>query len=108
VTILRCTGFTDFSGLFQSSCIPKKHGVSETDPVSETSCFFGIQDDGKSPEKICEFCKTYIIVRILASQFNYYSVLIGTVKPVLNGISRAQNIFPLKQGFRLIKVYYNN
>jgi hypothetical protein len=30
------------------------------------------------------------------------------VKPVLNGISRDQNIFPLKPGFRLIKVYYNN
>jgi hypothetical protein len=26
------------------------------DQVSETSCFFGIQDDGKSPEKFCEFC----------------------------------------------------
>jgi hypothetical protein len=31
-----------------------------------------------------------------------------TVKPVLNGISRDQKIFPLKPGFRLIKVYYNN
>ena len=29
-----------------------------------------------------------------------------TVKPVLNGISRDQNIFPLKPGFRLIKVHY--
>jgi len=28
------------------------------------------------------------------------------VKPVLNGISRDQNIFPLKPGFRLIKVHY--
>jgi hypothetical protein len=28
----------------------------------------------------------------------------STVKPVLNGISRVQNIFPLKPGFRLIKV----
>jgi hypothetical protein len=26
------------------------------------------------------------------------------VKPVLNGNSRVQNIFPLKPGFRLIKV----
>jgi hypothetical protein len=26
-----------------------------------------------------------------------------TVKPVLNGISMVQNIFPLKPGFRLIK-----
>jgi hypothetical protein len=32
----------------------------------------------------------------------------NTVKPVLNGISRGQKIFPLKPGFRLIKVYYNN
>jgi len=29
-----------------------------------------------------------------------------TVKPVLNGISRDQNIFLLKPGFRLIKVHY--
>ena len=29
-----------------------------------------------------------------------------TVKPVINGISRDQNIFPLKPGFRLIKVHY--
>jgi len=33
----------------------------------------------------------------------YYSY---TVKPVLNGISRDHNIFPLKPGFRLIKVHY--
>jgi hypothetical protein len=31
--------------------------------------FFGIQDDGKSPEKFCEFCTTYTIVRILSSLF---------------------------------------
>jgi len=30
----------------------------------------------------------------------------NTVKPVLNGISRDQNVFPLKPGFRLIKVHY--
>ena len=29
-----------------------------------------------------------------------------TVKPVLNVISRDQKIFPLKPGFRLIKVHY--
>jgi len=29
-----------------------------------------------------------------------------TVKPVLNGISRDQKIFPLKPGFLLIKVHY--
>ena len=37
-------------------------------------------------------------------KFNH--VYIYTVKPVLNGISRDQNIFPLKPGFRLIKVHY--
>jgi hypothetical protein len=31
--------------------------------------FFGIQDVGKSPEKFCEFCTTYTIVRILSSLF---------------------------------------
>jgi hypothetical protein len=31
-----------------------------------------------------------------------------TVKPVSNGISRVQNIFQLKPGFCLIKVYYDN
>jgi hypothetical protein len=31
-----------------------------------------------------------------------------TVKPILNGISRVQNIFLLKPGFRLIKVYYDS
>ena len=30
----------------------------------------------------------------------------STVKPVLNGLSRDQNIFPPKSGFRLIKVHY--
>jgi hypothetical protein len=36
--------------------------------------------------------------------------LISTVKPVLNGISKVQNIFPLKPGFRLIAVhvYYDS
>jgi hypothetical protein len=29
--------------------------------------FFGIEDDGKSPEKFCESCTTYTIVRILSS-----------------------------------------
>ena len=33
-------------------------------------------------------------------------IYIHTLKPVLNGISRDQNIFPLKPGFRLIKVHY--
>jgi hypothetical protein len=32
----------------------------------------------------------------------------GTVKHVLSGISRVQNIFPQKPGFCLIKLYYNN
>jgi hypothetical protein len=29
--------------------------------------FFGIPDNGKTPEKFCEFCSTYTIVRILSS-----------------------------------------
>jgi len=36
----------------------------------------------------------------------YYKKQKITVKPVLNGISRDQNTFPLKPGFRLIKVHY--
>jgi hypothetical protein len=32
----------------------------------------------------------------------------STVKTVLNGISRVQNIFLLKPGFRLIKIYYDS
>jgi hypothetical protein len=32
----------------------------------------------------------------------------NTVKRVLNGISRVQNIFPLKTGFRLVKVCYDS
>jgi hypothetical protein len=35
-------------------------------------------------------------------------LLLNTVKPVLNGISKVQNIFPLKPGFRLIKIYYDS
>jgi hypothetical protein len=39
--------------------LPHLHLRTETDPVSEASCFFfGIQDDGKSPQKFCEFCTT--------------------------------------------------
>jgi hypothetical protein len=35
-------------------------------------------------------------------------IRLKTVKPVLNGISRAQNIFPLKPSFRLVNVYYDS
>ena len=59
-------------------------------------------------------------MNILWRNYNFLNVLINkcntklsptfeslnTVKPVLNGISRDQNIFPLKPGFRLIKVHY--
>ena len=44
-----------------------------------------------------EYMKKYILMH-----FDEHN----TVKPVLNGISRDQNIFPLKPGFRLIKVHY--
>jgi hypothetical protein len=32
----------------------------------------------------------------------------NTVKPALNGISRVQNIFPLRPRFRSIKVHYDS
>jgi hypothetical protein len=38
----------------------------------------------------------------------FFNFISSTVKPALNGISRVQNIFPLKPGFRLIKVYYDS
>ena len=46
--------------------------------------------------------------RAVARSGGYIYIYIHTytVKPVLNGISRDQNIFPLKPGFRLIKVHY--
>jgi hypothetical protein len=47
-------------------------------------------------------------MNIKASEVYKWTYFENTVKPVLNGISRDQNIFPLKPGFRLIKVYYNN
>jgi hypothetical protein len=40
--------------------------------------------------------------------FNDLLCFCYTVKPVLNGISRVQNIFPLKPGFRLTYVYYDS
>ena len=49
------------------------------------------------------FTPTFLIL----TYFLLCSTLVhSTVKPVLNGISRDQNIFPLKPGFRLIKVHY--
>jgi hypothetical protein len=41
----RITGFSDFSIVWYS----REHDVSETDPVSETSCS-RTPDDGKSPK----------------------------------------------------------
>jgi hypothetical protein len=59
---------SSLKGAQLSRCfLPHLHLRTETDPVSETSCYFRIQDDGKSPEKFCEFCTTYTIVRILSS-----------------------------------------
>jgi hypothetical protein len=48
-------------------------------------------------------CKGQLTIRSLVARTTKY-----TVKPVLNGISRVENIFPLKPGFRLIKVYYDS
>jgi hypothetical protein len=46
--------------------------------------------------------------KIFGSKKNEVTGQFNTVKHVLNGISRVQNIFPLKPGFRLIKVYYDS
>jgi hypothetical protein len=77
------TEFTEFFWTFSIVLYSKKHDVSETGSVSVLTSssspedgnrssfrnfvFFGIQDDGKSPEKVCEFCTTYTIVRILSN-----------------------------------------
>jgi len=45
-------------------------------------------------------------VHSLSENFINFCTESCTVKPVLNGMSRDQNIFPLKPGFRLIKVHY--
>jgi hypothetical protein len=45
-------------------------------------------------------------IRVKAFTLRLLMSYIYTVKPVLNGISRDQNIFSLKPGFRLIKVHY--
>jgi len=59
-------------------------------------------------EKIyLEICSPYTHpVYTTAKESTQRCLLITTVKPVLNGISRDQNIFPLKPGIRLIKVHY--
>jgi hypothetical protein len=70
----------NFSGLFPSSGIPKKNttfrkldlfpssgeGGEKTPEDGNRSSFrnvvfFGIPDDGKSPEKFCEFCSIYLV-----------------------------------------------
>ena len=49
-----------------------------------------------------------VCVCVCVYEYIYIYILfkIITVRPLLNGISRDQNIFPLKPGFRLIKVHY--
>jgi len=66
----------------------------------------------------CSFLYTSQNTVIIIVDFNFFFHFVlqslaliskeieNTVKPVLNGISRDQNIFPLKPGFRLIKVHY--
>jgi hypothetical protein len=53
---------------------------------------------------LIEFGVPIKLVRLIKMCLNE----IYTVKPTLNGISRVQNIFPLKPGFSLIKVYYDS
>jgi hypothetical protein len=48
-----------------SSPLPSSEGGNRSSFRNVVFC--GIQDDGKSPEKFCEFCTTYTIVRILSS-----------------------------------------
>jgi len=52
------------------------------------------------------FIEEFAYLFWLAYNLKSGQLKIYTVKPVLNGISRDQNIFPLKPGFRLIKVHY--
>jgi hypothetical protein len=49
-----------------------------------------------------------IIIIIITIIIIIIIIIIITVKPVLNGISKIQNIFLLKPGFRLIKVHYDS
>jgi hypothetical protein len=73
----------NFSGLFPSSCIPKNTTFQKLDLFQSSGegggedtysagclrerssfrnvVFFGIQDDGKSLGKFCEFCKAYSV-----------------------------------------------
>jgi hypothetical protein len=67
----------------------------------------------------CNYCKeklssiTFSAKQKSRDMVRFISVSVGNkmqhnrVKPVLNGISRVQNIFLLKPGFRLIKEYYD-
>jgi hypothetical protein len=78
--------FNEFSRLFPSSCIPKSTTFRKLDlfpssgeggektptqlgPLERANLNLSIENTGrwKSPEKFCEFCTTYIVVRILSS-----------------------------------------
>jgi hypothetical protein len=74
-----CTEFTEFFWIFsivlyssdwdQLSLRGPTDQVSSPPPTPEDGnrpsfrnvVFFGIQDNGKSPEKFCEFCTTYVV-----------------------------------------------
>jgi hypothetical protein len=51
-----------------------------------------------------ELCTARVLVMLLTASppRPVIRIFCNTVKPVLNGLSRVQNIFPLKPGFRLI------
>jgi hypothetical protein len=74
------------------------HVRTETDPVSETSCFSSnYLESGRWTKS-----ENPVILCVIHHHQNPIE------STVLNGISRVQDIFPLKPGFRLIKVYYDS
>jgi hypothetical protein len=82
---------------------------STTTHHSEDCCRFHLQGVSRD---ILEnnSCSIYSILAFFSGTWvvksiSFYPQFYTTVKPILNGISRVQNIFPLKPGFHLIKVY---
>jgi hypothetical protein len=62
----------------------------------------------KVPGILCIQKSNYSTQFTISGILEFLSNVLNTVKPVLNGISRVQNIFLLKPGFCLIKVYYDS
>jgi hypothetical protein len=71
---------------------------------------FAVEQVSKNVNKLgmgCYFLTSFVIVVNTVSVTNRENnaTFASKVKPVLNGISRVQNIFPPKPGSILIKVY---